>query len=228
MKLSDAKALSRFTLLQVSESGHGKTTRALSATRFGSVKLIDLDGKLTAMRSRIPAEQQALIDFDVPKTYDELVALLDPAKLVGFSTVVIDTWSRAHDLTIEKHKSLNPKLVTLTLQDWGSVKSMNTNLLSRILSLPQNIIVNTHVGKDKDALDRAILTVGTTGSFGAMMPQYFNETHFLFYDGKFRVRGGRSNSIVANTALPEKLLDSNGLFIQNDLSVFDEIAYRGK
>ena len=227
MKLSDASKMSRFTLLQVGESGHGKTTRSLSATRFGNVKIIDVDNKLAALRTRIPVSEQSKIDFDVPGTFDALLASIDSVRSSNeFATVILDTWSRAHDLTIEKHKASNPKLTTFSFADWGAIKQMNQMLLFKLLALPQNIIVNTHVGKDKDASDRAILTVGTSGSFGAQLPQYFNETHYLNFDMKYKVRGNKSNSIVANTSLPDSLLDSNGNFIKTDLSIFDEIAYK--
>lgn len=227
MKLSDAKKTTAFKLLQIAESGHGKTTRALSATRFGGVLVIDCDNKLTGMRTRVSAKDQELIEFEVPKTYDDIISVLDAvAKRKDIATVVLDTWSRAHDLTIEKHRSLNPKVLQFSFQDWFSIKQMNQNLLARLLALPQNIIVNTHVGRDKDAADRSILTVGTTGSFGSTMPQYFGETHYLIFDSGYKVRGGLSNSIVANTSLPATLLNSNGFFLKTDLSIFDEIAYK--
>jgi len=233
LKLSETKNQTRFKLLQVSESGHGKTTRALTATAFGQILVIDLDEKLAAMKGRISPEIQEKVDIETPKSIQELEKLVDSLTKAyrdgqkPYSTIVLDTWSRCHDLTIEAHRALNPKQVNLELRDWGMIKRMNKSFLERLLSLPCNIIVNTHVGKEKDSTDRILLTVGTTGSFGQEMPALFNETHYLFFeDNKFKVRGSRSNNIVSNTALPEKYLDEKGLFRQNDLSVFGEIAFK--
>jgi hypothetical protein len=229
MKLSETKTMSNFKLLQVSESGHGKTWRSLSATRFGPVLVIDVDNKLTAMRDRIPADAQELIHVEVPRSAKDVQQIVDG--LVSrnpYSTVVLDTWSRWHDLAIEGHKALNPKQTAMELRDWGAIKQANKAFLFKLLSLNCNVIVNTHVGKEKDSADRQVLTVGTTGTFGTEMPQYFNETHYLYFDSKFKVKGNRSNSIVANTSRPESMLSPNGDFTVNDLSIFDSIAFKVK
>lgn len=227
MKLSDTKNLSRFTLLQVGESSHGKTTRSLSAAIYGPIKFLDIDDKLVALRGRISPEVQALVDVEIPRSYDAIAKAIketDPSK---FATIVLDTWSAAHELTIEKHKALNPKQVAMQIQDWGAVKQLNRQLLGLLFTFPGNVIINTHVGKDKNTADQQVLTVGTSGSFGAEMPRFFNETHYLsFSGGKYKVRGNKSDSIVANTSLPDKLLDPTGHFLSNTLDIFSEIAYK--
>lgn len=228
MKLSETKSISKFSLLQIGKSGSGKTWRSIKATRFGRVKFIDLDNKLVALREKIPVEIQEKIDVEFPKTYDELVKIIDAAVASKqFATIVLDTWTRAHDLTIEKHKALNPKSATLTLQDWGNIKKLNKELLGRLLASPTNVIVNAHIGSSSDEFGRNVLTVGTTGSFGSEMPTFFNETHTLIVQGgKNKIRGRASDLIESNTSLPDKYLDKDGMFIADDLSIFDEIAFK--
>jgi len=226
VKLSQTKTSQRFAMLQVAESGHGKTFRAASATRFGPVKFIDADNKLTGLRTRLTAEQQDLIEVEIPTTYDAIMKSVIETDAKKYATIVIDTWSRVHDLTIEKHKGINPKVATLELRDWGQIKMLNKQLLNAILSFKGNVIINAHVGRDRNAADQVILTVGTTGSFGAEIPQYMSETHYLYFDNKYRVKAARTNQIVANTSLPEKFVDATGNFIATDLSIFDEIAYK--
>ena len=213
-------------MLQVAESGHGKSTRAASATRFGPVQFIDADNKLSALRTRLTAEQQELINLEVPTSYDEILKIVQGTDPKKYATIVIDTWSRVHDMTIEKHKGLNPRTTQLQLQDWGAIKALNKQLLNAILAFKGNVIINSHVGRDRNAADQVILTVGTIGSFGGEIPQYMSETHYLYFENGFKVRATRTNQIVANTSLPEKFIKPDGCFIANDLSIFDETAYR--
>lgn len=227
MKLSETKSLSRFTLLQVAESGHGKTTRAITATQYGPIKFIDVDDLLVGMRTKISPEIQDLIDVEIPISYDEIRAAIEKTDPLKYATIVLDTWSAAHSLTIKKHQALNPKQTQMEIRDWGAVKKLNEQLLDALLSFPGNVIINTHIGKDKNAMDQQVLTVGVSGSFGAEIPRHVNEVHVLsFAGGKYRIRGNKSDTIVAKSMLPDKYLDATGHFNSNTLDIFNEIAYR--
>lgn len=236
MKLSEAKKQTRFKLLQVGESGSGKTWRASSSVLYGRVLYVDLDDKLTGLVDKITAKYPKDIDkfeFEVYDHYDQVMKrLLELKKQYDsgekpYATIVIDTWSRWHDLAIEKHLGVNTQKAKLTFDDWAVVKKYNRDSLNAVFDLPCNIIFNTHVGKSTDAADRTILTVSTTGSFGQTMPQFFNETHYLYYDmNKYKVQGCKASRIVANSSLTDEYFDNNGHFKVDDLSIFKNIAYR--
>lgn len=240
MKLIDTKKSTRFRLLQISESGHGKTHRTVTATQFGKLLIFDTDNKLTDARDKYIAygdkiELASISTKDgdrLVNSYDEIlnyVINLNKAYSEGekpYATVAFDTWSTLHDLTIEKHRSMNPNLKQFTQQDWGAILRLNSELFNRILALPCNLIINAHIGKSKNVYDQTILTVGTTGSFGEGMLKYFNETHALRYElGKYKARGKPSDTLVSKTMLDDKLMDSSGNFLVNDLSIFDSTAY---
>jgi len=231
--LNNIDNIKKFKLLQLGESGVGKTTRALSATRFGRVFLFDFDDKLSQLAPKIPEEQRKLIDFETFDTFDQannrLAELTDEFNkgTNPYSTIIVDTWSRWHDLAIEKQKVLNPRRKKFEFEDWGAVKNYNRQFINDIRSLPCNLIVNTHVGMKESASGDVVLTVSTTGSFGRDLPQYFQETHFMEYDlGKFRVKAMQSSRLVANTGLPVDFYDNKGYLKTNTLEIFDQIAYR--
>lgn len=246
--LSDTEVAKGFKLLQIGESGDGKTHRALTATMFGPLFVIDLDNKLKGYVKKLPLPQRQLIDYVVCQTAQEVndtINSLDDK----YATICFDTWTVWHDMLIADHternrskrvvvKAFDGSLVEqFAMPDWGTVKAINKRFLRKLLSLPFNIIVNTHVGRSQDAQDRQVLTVGTTGSHGAEMPRSFEESHYLYADniGKRKVRGRKGmGGIVANTQLPEDLLDPAGNFkptsdlSDNDLSIFKGLAKEKK
>lgn len=240
MKLSDTEKTKNFKLLQVGESGAGKTHRALTATVFGPVFFIDTDDKVRGFASKLDNAQKELVEFHTCRNAKDVMEAVKYARdnIDKFATIVFDTWSRWHDFCMDAHVELNPAkrptvknelgatVAQLTMPDWGAIKQLNKKMLLHLLSLDANIIVNTHVGKATGADDRQVLTVGTTGSFGQEMPQYFPETHYLYInmDGKFRVKGKRAQNIIANSSLQDDLFDSAGNFKDDTLNVFKEVA----
>lgn len=227
MKLSDSKLPTKFNLLQVGEPGSGKTTRALTATQFGPLLVIDADGKLVELRDRLNPEIVAKTDVELVTAFEQVEALVEACRAnpTKYATVVVDTWSRLHELTLAEAKRLNPK--GDGRQIFGAAKERNRTLLSKILTLPQNVIINTHVGREMDSSEAVKLTVSTAGSFGQEMPQFFNEVHYCYLDllAKHKVRGEPSNLIVARTTLPPAML-ANGTFTDLSLKVFASRAYK--
>lgn len=225
--LTSASAPKRFKLLQIAESGHGKTTRSLSATEFGKVYFFDLDEKLVATADNLPDEQKSLIDYDAFKSYDQVIAKLNELKKTNpYQTIVLDTWSRLYDLMTDKFFG---KKVKLDFDDWNLIKVTQKEFLTSFLSLNSNIIINTHIGRKEDAQGRTVLTVGTSGTFGQTLPQYFNETHCLTYDSiakAYKVQGARSSNFVVNTAMKPETMDDKGFFKSADLSIFSNIAQK--
>lgn len=247
MKSLKEQGPTRFKLLQIGESGSGKTTRALSATRFGKVAVFDFDGKLRELRSRVPKDQWELIESETFKTYDAALEDLQALEKDNpYSTVVIDTWSLWHSLAIDKQKSLyGNRKAKLSWDDWSGVRSFSETFLNTLLGLECNIIINAHAEIKESKSGYSVLSVGTTGSFGLTLPHVFQETHALEQaaGGKYTVRGLPSSrnytysdgqggkltgtlKIIANTGLAEDKLDSRGLFKVTDLSIFDDSAYR--
>ncbi len=240
MKLNEAKGNTTFSLLQVGESGAGKTHRALTATTFGPVYLIDMDRKASGFAKKLPEKESKLIELkECSNAEDVVAALIDLEKREkDFATVIFDTWSAWHDFAIDHYlrnnKANRPRTIgfdgqaveSLSQPDWGAIKSGNKRMLMKLLSFNLNVIVNTHVGKSQDAEDRVILTVGTTGSFGSEMARHFPETHYLHTDmnNKRQVKGAKSGKIVANTSLPTTLLDDKGNFLVQDLSILRDLA----
>ena len=82
MNLSDVKKTkkaSRFKLVQLGESGSGKTHRMLTAIEFGKMFVFDLDGKLQdyAESGILKDEDLANIDFFPPFTVIEMFEKLN-------------------------------------------------------------------------------------------------------------------------------------------------------
>lgn len=239
-KLSDTQGQRNgFKLLQIGESGAGKTHRSLTAAAFGPVYVIDLDRKLEGYVDKLPNDTKAKILYDTPDTAAETLDCLAKArsKKAEIATLVLDTWTRWHQIAQDTHLDLNKAKRTvaesplgaieqLTQPDWGAIKRINYKFLMELLSLPFNIIINTHVGRAIDQMGNQVFTVGTTGSFGQEMPQFFQETHQCYIDmnGKYKVKALRSNKMVANSALRPDNFEANGNLKVEDLSVFRNIA----
>lgn len=229
MKLRDAKPNQvGFKLIQTGEPGSGKTYRACSAAKFGPVFVIDTDNKLIGLKNRLPAEWVDQIDVETPTTSDAYMAIMRnldslPKK---YSTVVLDTMSRAYDRMVDNMKQLNPK--GDGRQIYGAAYSANVELINKLFSLPMNVIVNTHVGMEEMEDGTKKLTSSTAGKFGATLPQYVNEVHYCHLNlaNKPKVRGEPSSIVVARTVVDKKYLDSSGLFLVEDLSIFEPIAYK--
>lgn len=230
--------MSKFTLIQVGDTGSGKTHRALTATQFGPVYLIDMDQKGSGIVKKLNLGDQ--VKHVVCKNAEDVVAAIKDleANITKYSTLVFDTWSAWHDYAIDHYlrnnKANRPRTVSfdgqaqesLSQQDWGAIKAGNKRMTMKLLGLDVNLIVNTHVGKATTADDRQVLTIGTTGSFGEEMPRWFEETHQLGVDfnNKSFIKGKATGRFIANTQLPESFLDTKGDFIDKSLMIFKDRA----
>ena len=229
MKLKDAKIQQTgFKLVQAGEPGAGKTYRACSAARFGPIKVWDIDNKLIELKNRLPKEWVDKIDVDVittPEAFTKSIAEMHTYPK-HFSTLVIDTLSRLYDRAVEKVRAQNPK--GDGRQIYGVAYGENKQLLPQILSLPMNIIINAHVGMETMEDGTQKLTSSTAGKFGKEVPEFVNEVHYCYLNiaNKHKVRGEPASNVVARTVCDKKLLDAQGIFLTEDLSIFDDRAYR--
>lgn len=248
MKISEVKTQKGFKLLQLSESGSGKSTRALDAIRFGKVCVIDIDNKLKEL---VDANADRFNDTNV-----DLASVLDPttktermvrsvpdirtfitnaqkafaANAAPFSTLVMDTLSEFQDIVEQHHATSNKKSVLeFSFPDWRAVKELNMEILRGLLSLPCNVIINAHLKKDKNVFDQIELVPGLTGKAGEEAQRAFNEIHFLKYKDKKYVAFGRPQPTcsLVKTLRDKSLLDESGAFKVSDLSIFDSIAFKG-
>ena len=235
MKVSELQKSSNFKLLQFSEPGAGKTFRAMSALAYGPVYVIDTDNKFGGLVPRLEAAYgkdviNSQVDVDTPKSAADFTAIMTnlAKKAESFSTVVLDTQSRAFDMVLDAVKAANPK--GDGRQIFGAALERNIAYLNRFLSLPCNIIINAHVGAEEMADGTSKLTSTTPGKFGKKMTEYFNEVHYLYLNttNQHRVRGEPSASVVARTVVNKDQLDNLGVFKLTDLSIFNDIAYRTK
>lgn len=234
MNPSAIKSQKGFKLLQLSESGHGKTTRSVDAKRFGRVGIVDIDRKFGEFAK---ANSLADADFDVADVAGTLVSsyadlqkyLTQLEKNLNVETLVIDTLSELQDSIEQYHASLNKKTpLDFSFPDWRAVKDMNINLMHRLLSLPCNVIINAHLKKDKNVFDQVMLVPGLTGKAGEEILRKFNEVHFLrLQNGKPVVFGRPTPSCDSvKTLMKDKLDPATGSFKVGDLSVFDAVAFR--
>lgn len=235
MKISDLQKSKNFKLVQHGEAGCGKTFRAATALRFGKVLFLDTDNKFAGMVPRLiekfgEAEVNAKLEVEVITGAEQYVqAMQQIDKLAeGFSTIVLDTMSRAFDFSLAAVKAKNPKLDGRAI--FGLALEQNLSYLTKLLSMPHNVIVNAHVGSEEMADGSTKLTSTTPGKFGKKLPEFFNEVHYLFVNGnrKHCVQGEPSAMVVTRTVRPKTLLDGMGLFKTDDLSIFDSEAYRAK
>lgn len=244
MKLSEIQQQKGFKLLQLAESGHGKSTRALDALRFGKVCVIDIDKKLkelceanvqkykdadidvASVQDAVTKKQRLLKSFAEVQTY---INNLKPDNL-PFQTLIFDTLSECQDLIEWHHAQLNKKTpLEFSYPDWRAIKELNLSFLRTLLSLPCNVIVNAHLKKDKNVFDQVTLVPGLTGKAGEEVLRLFNEVHFLRYkDNKWNAYGRPQPQSDSVKTLMSSKLDSSGLFVKNDLSIFDEIAFKVK
>src|SRR5580765_2112284 len=106
MKLSELKN-KKLTLLQTGQSGHGKTSRTLTASRFGRMYIFDFDGKIqgavrklpNSYEASMPKDWQDLIDIDSfqENTFEDALKKLKELSAqkdkLPYATIVIDTYT---------------------------------------------------------------------------------------------------------------------------------------
>lgn len=229
--------LAKFELLQTGDTGHGKTTRALTATRFGPVYVFDFDGKLQGALRDLSSEEKILIRSDNYKfqTFDhaykklqELEALYAAGE-TPFATVVIDTFTMLNEKAYIKAmgKKLHKDGAKASYDEWGVIGNCLLNFFNILSNLPCNVIINAHIAKVEDAAGRQVLGVEGQGSFKNKIAKRVTDSHYLYFDmGKWFVRVLKSNSLPANSNIDKRYIDSKGNAMVWDLSVFDDYAYK--
>ena len=240
MKLSELKN-KKLTLLQTGQSGHGKTSRTLTATRFGKVYIFDFDGKIQGAVRKLPAAYEStmptnwtdLIEIDnfQEKTFDEALKKLKELSAqkdkLSYATIVIDTYTALNDKVYEK--IMGEKLAAgkkAERDEWGMINSALTYFFNILLALPANIIVNCHVSETEDEVTKRT-KYGQAGKGGHRydLSAKFSDSHYIYFaDGKYNIRLKNSDTFPVNTCLPDKFIDKNGLAVLNDLSIFDDYA----
>lgn len=236
MKLQEAQKVKKFKLLQVGNTGVGKTTRTVDATRFGPLKIFDFDGKLVDISLNFTDEQKQLIDVEITPSIDEYKKqLLElskiPADKFPFATICIDSLSFMHSALVEDVQVKNPKMSD-GRQIYGQVFSEQMSLLNRLFSLPCNIIINGHLGESSNPDGSTSVSINTTGKFGSILPSRVSEVHYLKIDmNKYKVFG-RAKEVAKGTIDAKSIFGSklkgDGSFETWDLSIFDPIAFKVK
>lgn len=235
IKLTDLK-LTRFTLLQTASSGHGKTTRTLTATRFGKLYVMDFDGKIQGAARATPASMAMnaeLVDVDTFAEPEAALAKLKELAALGekipYATVCIDTFTTLNDIVFVKMMGANlEKGIKADFDVWGKVDAYLTVFFNLLFSLKANIIVNAHVSETEDEVTKRVkYGQAGRGGFRTKLPQRFTDSHYLaFQFDKYVVRVKNSDTLPVNTSIDPKLIDKTGMATVNDLSIFDNYAIK--
>lgn len=234
MNLLDVKKATvekQLKIVQIGESGSGKTHRALSALQYGPMFFFDCDNKLAnyASSGKLTDQQLEQVDFMVPKSTSEIlnqIAILEKAgESIKFATIVLDTFSRWNELVIEELIEKNNGQ-PLRIQDWGTVKVINARFLKRIFSLPCNVIINAHLAEKENAVGESGFTAGGSGSAAQMLPEFVDECHYLYIkkpNNTHTVQGkGSGKFTVVKTLLTQEL---DGLVFKSaSLDIFKNFA----
>ena len=224
----------KFTLLQVGDTGHGKTTRALSATRFGPMFVFDFDKKLKAAARNADEKTLSLVSM---AEYADFVKALSDAKALAsefdagkkpFATICVDTYTALNELVYMNclGKQAEAMNIKTDFSVWGNVAHQCNAFFNILLSLPCNLIVNTHVAKTETVDGKQALGIAGKGSHGNSLPHKMTDTHYLFMAlGKWKIRALKSESLPANSSVDAKWVDSSGCLTTNSLEVFDNLAF---
>jgi hypothetical protein len=233
------KELVKFDLLQVGETGAGKTWRTLDAVRFGPLYVFDFDGKIAgAVRENLPKyEGKVFYDNFNAKTFDEAYARLKAIKAEfdagrkPFATVAIDTFTLLNEAAYisAMGKKLDQKGAKATFDEWGIIKNDLLNFMNLLKSLPCNTIINAHVALVENAEGKSVLGVEGQGGFARTLAKKMTDSHYLFFDqAKFKVRAAKSATLPANSNIDRKHLDPSGLVVTPGLGCFDDYAFKVK
>lgn len=193
-------------------------------------------------------ETEAITEFI--KELEGLEQMVAKGEDPGFSTIVFDTWTTYELFYIpfllaqntEIAVSKGSKSVTrnsidtgagiievANLQDYGALRKAQERMVRRLTNLPFNLIINFHESTTEDKITKQeIATLLTTGSIRDSLPAFVNEVHRLSSpDGKKYVARIRPSHKwpALKTALPKDAADE---IQSDDLSVFDDIAYKTK
>lgn len=217
-------------IVQLGESGSGKTFRALTALDFGPMLFIDCDNKIKnyASSGKLTEAQLKNIDFIVPKTPADIVSKLAELKKQGqnlkYATIVLDTFSRWNELVVEaEHEAQGGKM---NIPGWTQVKMNLSRALKELFNLPCNIIINAHVAEKENAIGEVGFTAGGSGSAAQMLPEFVDECHYLYIkkpSNNHVVQGKGSGKFTSIKTLLTNELDGL-LFKSNSLEIFRDFA----
>jgi len=213
-------------LLQIGDTGTGKSLRAADATRWGRVYFFDFDGKMKILADSLPAAQKALIDFDTYTDVESAIRFADSLlKDCPYQTIVVDTISVFNELA-EEHAKVKGKIPIdgkLSYEGWDYIRNLCNELyFKRLHKLPCNVIVNCHVEKSKDLEGKEVLAAAGRGSFINGLPRRMTDVQYLaFSGGKYVVKAKKSERIATNSFVAPEFVDALGNLKVLDLSVFD-------
>lgn len=228
----------KFHLVQLGKSGAGKTTRTLTATQFGPLLVLDFDGKFQGASRKIPAAIKGEVDLskvDVEncrdKTYEEVLQLVDSiveASKKGefkYATVCIDTFTNFSTCVYSSiFKSEEDLFKSNTMQQWGRVGHRTVALITKLQTLPCNLIVNCHVKEDENGHP-----IGPEGKGNmarqSLQPNMSDVQYLVFERGKYKVKLTNSSIPPVNTTLPADVIDSSGFAKEFGLKIFKGFAY---
>lgn len=231
LEVKKTKKGSRFKLVQIGESGSGKTHRMLTASQFGPMYIFDVDGKIEnyAQSGLLTDEQLGAVEFDLYSNTSQIVTKLKQflamKDKVPYATVCLDTFSRWNEMVVKELWDKNGG--KMNIPSWSEVKLINTQFLKDLFSLPCNIIINAHLGEKENALGESYFTAGGAGASSQMLPEFVDECHYLFIkkpDNTHMVQGKGSGKLtVVKSLLKDQLEGLN--FKSSDLSIFEKFAY---
>lgn len=220
-------------LMQLGESGSGKSHRAADATRWGRVYFFDFDGKIDNLtRSGVlKPEQLALIEYDTwedtaaaSKFADELL------KSNPYQTVVIDTSSTFNNMVEREMRAKNKVAVTAksSYEEWAAVLNICRDFFeNKILRLNCNVIINSHVKVREQMAGEEKLDAAGAGSYAITIKNLMSDSQYLFSRlGKPVVQVSKNDKIAINSPVDPKFVTPNGTLTVSDLSVFDGVAIK--
>lgn len=230
--LNDSQTLP-LRLLQIGDTGVGKSYRAADATRWGKVYVFDFDGKINLLCRTLKAEQKPLIEFD---HYTNTTAALSFAESLlknnPYTTIIVDTISVFNDMAEEeaKRRFNTPLDGKLGYEGWDYIRNIcNMFYFGFLHKLTCNVIVNCHIEKSKDIEGKEVLSPAGRGGFIGSLPRRMTDTQYLtFAMGKFLIKPKKSDKIATNSYVDPSSIDAAGNLKVNDLSVFDKWAVKAK
>jgi hypothetical protein len=239
----------KLDLLQVGETGAGKSLRSLDATRWGRVLLIDVDNKYNPTSSKYTEAQVGLVDaykvirVDLKDRFNDtegnyvfgsqgVVELIKEAnKQKKYSTLILDTFSVINSIIeIEVRNKFKLKEEDkLEHGGWAMVSNRCRAVFDEMFYTPLNVIINNHVDQDKDIEGRAVIGLAGRGGFVKEIPKLMTHTQYLYFDGtKHQIKAARSLKFPVNSDVNPKFMNTDGTLKVSDLSIFDDCAYRAQ
>lgn len=231
MPVSIANAKNNYLrLMQLGESGSGKSRRAADATRWGKVYYFDFDGKIgNLVRSGfLTEEQSSLIEYDTYTSSQEAMRFAESLKTNNpYKTIVVDTSSVFNSIVeteVRQKCKLSPT-AKFSYDEWGMVLGICTTFFyGLLLPLKCNLIVNSHIKVREQADGTELLDAAGAGSFAPTLKTRMTDSQYLYKKlGKYCVSVRASEKIAINSPVDPRFVDANGVLTVSDLSVFDPV-----